>query len=166
MVKKWFWGQKLSFLRDSAIMALNTHFWAKYHFFTITTHKPAYIYPNNFSRENFWRKKIGPLGPPWGTWGPYLRIPSIEYFPNVFFWTSIAPLASPYLQILWEPQKKPWKFSERRMKYFSFITIPNHGRSAWWWNDTQLLRNQLPFGWGQGNRRYDQGSARGVRHER
>ena len=57
----------------------------KNHFFTITTHKPAYIYPNNFSRENFSKYFFGPLGPPWGTWGPYLRIPSVEYFPNVFF---------------------------------------------------------------------------------
>ena len=46
------------------------------------------------------------MGPsPWGTWGPYLRIPSIEYFPNVFFWTSWAPWASPYLQMLWDPAK-------------------------------------------------------------
>ena len=85
MVKKRFRGQKLSFLRDSVIMALNTYFWAKNHFFTITTHKPAYIYPNNFSRENFSKYFFGPLGPPWGTWGPYLRIPSVEYFPNVLF---------------------------------------------------------------------------------
>ena len=36
-----------------------------------------------------------PWDPPRGTWGLYLRIPSVEYFPNVLFWTSWAPWASP-----------------------------------------------------------------------
>ena len=45
------------------------------------------------------------MGPPWGTLGPYLRIPSVEYFPNVFFWASWTPWASPYLQMQWEPRK-------------------------------------------------------------
>ena len=39
---------KLSFLRSSANIALNAHFLAKNHFFTITTSKPGYIYPKNF----------------------------------------------------------------------------------------------------------------------
>ena len=39
------------------------------------------------------------MGPPWGTWGPYLGIPSVEYFPNVFFWTSWTRWASPYHRI-------------------------------------------------------------------
>ena len=85
IVKKLFLGQELSFLRASAIIALNTHFWAKNHFLTIITPKPAYIYSNNFLRENFSKKKLGPMGSPWGTWGPYIGIPSVEYFPNVFF---------------------------------------------------------------------------------
>ena len=105
MVKKWFLGQKLSISRASAIIALNTHFWVKNHFFTTITPKPAYIYPNNFSREIFSKKIFGPLGPPWGTWGPYLEIPSVEYFPNVVFWTSWAPWSSPYLQKFWDPPK-------------------------------------------------------------
>ena len=63
----------------------NDSFWPKNHFFTTITPKPAYIYPNNFSKENFSKKFFGPMGPPWGTWGPYLGIPSVEYFPNVFF---------------------------------------------------------------------------------
>ena len=50
-------------------------FLVKNHFFTTITPKPAYIYPNNFSKENFSKKNFGPLGPPWGTWGPYLGIP-------------------------------------------------------------------------------------------
>ena len=60
-------------------------FWLKSNFFTIIIPKPAYIYPNNFSRENFSKKIFGPMGPPWGTWGPYLGIPSVEYFPNALF---------------------------------------------------------------------------------
>ena len=63
----------------------NDLYWPKNHFLPIITPKPAYIYLNNFSRENFSNKFFGPMGPPWGTWGPYLRIPSVEYFPNVFF---------------------------------------------------------------------------------
>ena len=53
--------------------------------YPITTPKLAHIYPHTFSTENFSPKKFGPLGPPWGIWGPYLGIPSVEYFPNVFF---------------------------------------------------------------------------------
>ena len=63
----------------------NDSFWPKNHFFTTITPKPAFIYPNNFAKENFSKKNFGPLGPPWGTWGPYLGIPSVEYFPNVLF---------------------------------------------------------------------------------
>ena len=63
----------------------NDSYWPKNHFLPIITPKPAYIYPNNFWRENFSKKLFGPMGPPWGTWGPYLGIPSVEYFPNVFF---------------------------------------------------------------------------------
>ena len=63
----------------------NDRYWPKNHFLPIITPKPAYIYLNNFSRENFSKKNFGPMGPPWGTWGPYLGIPSVEYFPNVFF---------------------------------------------------------------------------------
>ena len=65
----------------------NDSFWPKNHFFTTVTPKPAYIYPNNFSKENFSKNFFGPLGPLWGTWGPYLGIPSVEYFPNVLFCT-------------------------------------------------------------------------------
>ena len=64
------------------------HYWPKNNFLPIITPKPAYIYLNNFSRENFSKQKFGPMGPPWGILGPYLGIPSVEYFPNVFFWTS------------------------------------------------------------------------------
>ena len=35
------------------------------------------------------------MGPPWGTWGPYLRIPSVEYFPKVLFWNSWPPGPTP-----------------------------------------------------------------------
>ena len=63
----------------------NDSYWPKTHFLPIIAPKPAYIYLNNFSRENFSKKNFGPMGPPWGTWGPYLGIPSVEYFPNVFF---------------------------------------------------------------------------------
>ena len=63
----------------------NDSFWPKNHFFTTITPKPAYIYPNNFSKENFSTINFGPLGPPWSTWGPYLGNPSLEYFPNVLF---------------------------------------------------------------------------------
>ena len=33
------------------------------------------------------------MEPPWSTWDPYLGIP------------SLAPWASPYLQMLWDPPK-------------------------------------------------------------
>ena len=105
MVKKWFWGQKQLFLRSSANIALNAHFLAKNHFFTITTPKPGYIYPNNFSQENFSKKKLVPRDPPWGTWGPYLKKGSVKYFPNVVFWTSLAPWVSPHPHLLCYQQK-------------------------------------------------------------
>ena len=75
-------------------------FWPQNHFFTITTPKPGYIYPNNFSQENFSKKILVPRDPPWGTWGPYLKKGSVKYFPNVVFWTSCAPWVSPYLHLL------------------------------------------------------------------
>ena len=53
----------------SAIIALNTHFWAKNHFLPIITPKPAYIYPNNFLREFFSKKKIWSHGTPMGYLG-------------------------------------------------------------------------------------------------
>ena len=53
MVKKWFFGQKGPFLRSSANIALNAHFLAKNNFFTITTPKPGYIYPDNFYWDFF-----------------------------------------------------------------------------------------------------------------
>ena len=63
----------------------NDSSWPKNHFFIIITPKPAYIHPNNFLRKKISTTIFGPMGPPWGTWGPYLGIPSVEYFPNVFF---------------------------------------------------------------------------------
>ena len=78
-------AQKLKFRAIIAEAIRNDSSWPKNQFFTIITLKPAYTYPNNFSKENFSKNFFGPLGPPWGTWGPYLRIPSVEYFPNVLF---------------------------------------------------------------------------------
>ena len=83
--KKVIFQLKTAIFWASAIIAQNTNFWVKNHFLIIMTPKPAYIYSNNFLRENFSKKKFGPMGPPWGTWGPYLGIPLVEYFPNVFF---------------------------------------------------------------------------------
>ena len=85
VVKKGFLTQKCVYGAMVAVALENNSFGPKNHFFTIITPKPAYIYRNNFSRENFSKKRFGPMGPPWGTWGPYLRIPSVEYFPNVYF---------------------------------------------------------------------------------
>ena len=104
MVKKWIFGPKLGIWAIIAESLKNDSFWPQNHFFTIIPPKPAYIYPHNFSRENFPKQIFVPLDPPWGTY-PYLRIPSIQYFTNVFFWTSWAPWASPYLQMLWDPSK-------------------------------------------------------------
>ena len=63
----------------------NDHYWPKNNFLPIITPKPAYIYPNNFLGEIFQNIFFGHMGPLWGTWGPYLRMPSAEYFPNAFF---------------------------------------------------------------------------------
>ena len=38
----------------------NDSYWPKNHFLPIITPKPAYIYLNNFSRENFSKKFFGP----------------------------------------------------------------------------------------------------------
>ena len=63
----------------------NDSYWPKNHFLPIITPKPAYIYLNNFSRENVSKKNLAPRDPPWGTWGPYLKKGSVKYFPNVVF---------------------------------------------------------------------------------
>ena len=34
--------------------------------------------------ENFWVQNFGPMGPPWGTWGHYLRRGIVEYFVGGF----------------------------------------------------------------------------------
>ena len=39
------------------------------------------LFERKFSKKN----PLDPMRPPWGTWRPYLGIPSVEYFPNVFF---------------------------------------------------------------------------------
>ena len=61
------------------------------------------------------------MGPPWGTWGPYLGIPSVEYFPNVFFWASWTPWASPYLQTQWRPPKNLKIFQGAVVCFFTII---------------------------------------------
>ena len=105
----------------------NDSFWPQNHVFTLTTPKPGYIYPNNFSWENFSKIFFAPLGPPWGTWGPYLKKGSVKYFPNVFFWTSWAPWVSPYPHMLCNQPKN--------LKIFQGAVIPlnksyHHRRSA------------------------------------
>ena len=70
------------------------------------------------------------MGPPWGTWGPYLGIPSVEYFPNVFFWTSWTPWASPYLQMQWRPPKNLKNF-QGAVKNASFWQM---GLDSLFWN--------------------------------
>ena len=85
IIKKLFLAQKWA-LRAIIEEALkNDSSWPKNHFFITINPKPAYIHPNIFLRKKFSKKNFGPMGPPWGTWGPYLGIPSVEYFPNVFF---------------------------------------------------------------------------------
>ena len=85
MGKKLFLAQKWVFEAITAEAHKIVSCWPKNHFLPIITPKPAYIYPNNFSRENISKKFFGPMGSPWGTWGSYLGIPPVEYFPNVFF---------------------------------------------------------------------------------
>ena len=67
------------------------------------------------------------MGPPWGTWGPYLGIPSVEYFPNVFFWASWTPWASPYLQMQWRPPKN--------LKNFQWAVIKPTEKTLGQWPD-------------------------------
>ena len=66
-------------------MALNAHFLAKNHFFTLHPLNLATYTLITFSEKIFQKKFLVPLDPPWGTWGPYLRIGSVKYFPNVVF---------------------------------------------------------------------------------
>ena len=105
IIKKWFLAQEWVFRAIIEEAFKNDSSWLKNNFFITINPKPTYIHPNNFLRKKFTRKIFGPMGPLWGTWGPYLGIPSVEYFPNVFFWTTWTPLASPYLQMQWRPPK-------------------------------------------------------------
>ena len=41
----------------------NDSYWPQNHFLLIITPKPAYIYPNNFLRENFSKKNLVPWDP-------------------------------------------------------------------------------------------------------
>ena len=73
----------------------NSSFWPQSHFFTITTPKPVYIYPNTFSKENFSKKNFGPLGPHLGypgslSWDPLHRI-----FSKCGFLNLLSPLGLP-----------------------------------------------------------------------
>ena len=85
MGKKLFLAQKWVFEAITAEALKNDSYWPENHFLPTITPKPAYIYPNNFMREMFPKNFFGPMGPPWGTWGPYLRKPLVEYFQNAFF---------------------------------------------------------------------------------
>ena len=85
MVKKLFLAQKWVVRAMIGEALKNDSSWPVNHIFTRVTPKPTNIYLNNFLRENFSKKNFGPMGPSWGTWGPYLGIPSVEYFPNVLF---------------------------------------------------------------------------------
>ena len=60
MVKKLFLAKKWALRAMLAEDLKNSCFWPQNHFFTITTPKPGYIYPNNFSQENFSKKNFGP----------------------------------------------------------------------------------------------------------
>ena len=98
----------------------NDSYWPQNHFLLIITPKLAYIYPNNFLRENFSKKILVP----WdsiGYLGSYLGIPSVEYFPNVLFWTSWAPWPSPYLQMFWDPPKNLNNFQGAVWYYLTWI---------------------------------------------
>ena len=102
----------------------NGPFWPKNHFFTITTPKPGYIYPNNFSIENFnFSKKIlVPRDPPQGTQGPYLKKGPLGYlgslsqkglgkiFSKCVFLNLLGPLGLPIPSYALLPAKKLKKF--------------------------------------------------------
>ena len=76
-------------------MALNAHFLAKNHFFTITTPKPGYIYLNNFFWENFSKKFFGPLGPPLGYLGSLSQNRLGQIFSKCGFLNLLSPLGLP-----------------------------------------------------------------------
>ena len=51
------------------------------------TPKPYYVDLNINVWEHFWRKKCGPMGPPWGTLGPYLGSKSWNVFKTQLNWS-------------------------------------------------------------------------------
>ena len=83
----------------------NSHFWPQNHFFTITTPKPGYKYPNNFSQENF-SKKIGPLGPPLGYLGSLSQKGLGKIFSKCGFLNLLSPLGLPIPSFALLPAKK------------------------------------------------------------
>ena len=73
----------------------NGPFWPKNHFFTITTPKPSYIYPNNFSIENFSKKNFGPQGPSLGYLGSLSQKWLGTIFSKCVFLNLLSPLGFP-----------------------------------------------------------------------
>ena len=63
MGKKLFLAQKWVFEAITAEALKNDSYWPKNHFLPTITPKPTYIYPNNFSRENFSKKNLVPWDP-------------------------------------------------------------------------------------------------------
>ena len=57
--------------------------------------KPAYIYPNNFSREKFSKKNFGPLGPPLGYLGSLSQNRLGKIFSKCGFLNLLSPLGLP-----------------------------------------------------------------------
>ena len=100
----------------------NDSFWPKNHFFTIITPKPAYIYPNNFSRENFSKKFFGPLGPPVGYLGSLSRDPLGRIFSKCAFLNLLSPLALPLPSNVLGSSKKLKKFPRGCDCYSRFKT--------------------------------------------
>ena len=95
MGKKLFLAQKWVFEAITAEALKNDSYWPENNFLPTITPRPAYIYSNNFSRENFFKKKI------WFHWtllgysGSLSQDPFGRIFPKCVFLNLLNPLGLP-----------------------------------------------------------------------
>ena len=61
-----------------------------------------YLKHKNISIEKLWITQFGPMGPPWGTLGPYLGSESWNVFKTQWSWSSRVWRIPPYQFQLWK----------------------------------------------------------------
>ena len=89
----------------------NDSFWPKNHFFTTVTPKPAYIYPNKFSKENFQKKNLVPWDPLGVPGVPISGSPRLNIF-QMCFSQPLGPPGSPHTFKCNGGLQKTYKFSK------------------------------------------------------